>query len=140
MQPIDRIELQLKDIKIELPAYILKDFKSEMEKKFVQEAYRKQTENEKMLPLSRFWKNANISSLKERCAQFIAEETVKNDFNYDRRKLPSDLNELIDKNIEHIGRKIKFEVISKEINKNVEEEINKKGQEHAAFVSSLRRY
>ncbi len=117
MKPIDKIELQLKNIKNDLPAYYLKDLeklkdlKPELEKKCAQYVYREQTENEKMLPLSRFWKNANISSLKERCAQFIAEETVKNDFNYDRRKLPSELNELIDKNIEHIERKIKFEIV-----------------------------
>ncbi len=132
MQPIDKIELQFKNIKIDLPKIIIDPIPIiPVQQLLARQAYLDQTENKKMLPLSRFWKNANMPSLKERCAQFIAEEIVKNNFNnyFYRGKLPSDLNELIDKKIANIDSGIRTEII------------NKKSQEDkVAFMSSLRRY
>lgn len=124
MKKINEIELMLKDLKIDIkvPTLELEGFMSSVQRGRAQEAYRNQTEDEKKLPLSRFWKNHDISPLLDLCSQVIAAEIVKNDFTYQRSKLPSTLNELIDKKIDQIRHNIEAEIMMKKINKESQEQ------------------
>ncbi len=134
MKQIDEIKLLLKnviiDTKVNVPIIKLKDTMSDIQRVCAQQAYQNQTEDKKKLPLSRFWKNHNISLLTEQFALAIAEQIVKTDFKYERNKLPSTLNELIDKKIEQIKNHIEFEVMVEKMNKESHDQ-------KIAFLSSL---
>jgi hypothetical protein len=62
-------------------------------------------------------KSSDVSSLKEQCARFIAQEIVKNDCKYYYHKLPSSTIELVTQKIEQIRYIIEYEIMTEKINK-----------------------